>query len=82
MPRTTTAQIRYSLRDALNQVPHGKVREVKMELKKVLGLSPSSQVWYYISGKSQPNLPQAKAVEDYFLKNWGITEVWKEISPK
>jgi hypothetical protein len=78
MPRSQITQKRYNLKEAMNQVPHGDIRKVKCDLKQILGLSTTLQVWYYTSGRSQPNLAQAKAVEEYFLDKYKIKDPWKE----
>jgi hypothetical protein len=82
MARSQIAQVRYHLRDAINQIPIGRINEVRIDLMKVIGLSTKYQLWYYISGRSQPNLAQAKAVEEYFKTKWNIVEVWKELPAK
>lgn len=69
---------KYSLKEALDKVPSGKLQEVKEDLALIFGLSTSA-IWYYTTGKSQPTLARAKMAEEYFELNFGIKDVWKAI---
>ncbi len=76
----TITQKRYNCLNALNSVPNNKISEVKEQLKKLLDIKSGPQLYRIVNGKSQTTLAKAKAVEEYFLKTWCITEVWVENS--
>lgn len=77
--RKKIAQKRYSLKEALGEVPNKDLKRAKEDICRILGVATILQIWYYTTGKSQPTLPEAREVEEYFDKNWGIKNVWREI---
>ena len=75
-------QVRYSLKDALRSVPYNKIKVARKEVKELLKIKSRQQLYFYETGAVMPTLAQAKAVEDYFINNWGITNVWKEFTER
>lgn len=79
MLRNPITQKRYSLNQAITSVPAKHFNSVVRDVAHVMGLVNISNVLGYRKGIRQPTLSQAKLVEEYFLNEWGITDVWKEI---
>lgn len=77
--KSTPAQLRYSLEDALRSVPVKDYDKVRSDLKLILGVTTRTNFDRYRKGQSMPTYAKAKAIEVYFLKNYNIKEVWKEV---
>jgi hypothetical protein len=77
--QTQIAQIRYSINEALESVPKKHFKQVKEDVKKLLGIKSRQQLLLYQNGTAMPKLDKARAVEEYFLTRWGIDKVWKEV---
>jgi hypothetical protein len=74
-------QKRYSLEEALKSVPVKDYKKVTGAVMDILEITSRQQLLLIRKGESAVSLPKAKAVEEYFLTNWGITDVWKEVTP-
>ena len=64
-----------SFRCAFDQIPHGKVRQVKRELKEALGIKTDQGLYSKINGTRDTTLSQSWIIEEIF-KKYGITVVW------
>jgi len=74
------AQVRYSLKDALESVPKKGYFKARKDLMEILNIKHRNTLRRYENGAAMPALDKAKAIEEYFLNTWGITDVWKEIA--
>lgn len=72
-------QKRYQLQDALNKIPTGMYNTVVEDVMGILGIKTRQQLLAYRKGTSMPTLAKAKAIEEYFLRNWNIENAWCEI---
>lgn len=67
--------IQCPLKEAMQQVPHGKYTECKEELRKTLGLKHYVALYQRINGKIEPSISEAKKIAE-ILKKYGVTIVW------
>ena len=68
----------YSFRGAYDSLPRNKQAEVRGQIKKVFGVSSDKAVWARIAGITEPKVSEAAAIEQLFLKNYGIKVIWGE----
>ena len=73
------AQIRYEINSAIESVPKRDYNKVKDDVMNILGITSFNQLGLYKNGISSVTLSKAKAIEAYFMDNYGITDVWKEV---
>jgi hypothetical protein len=64
-----------SFRCAFDQVPHGKIREVKDRLKRAIGIKSDSGLMFKVNGVNQVKLLEAMEIEAVF-REYGITVEW------
>lgn len=64
-----------SFRCAFEQVPHGKIREVKKRIKEAIGIKSDSGLMFKVNGVNQLKLLEALEIEKIF-KEYGITVEW------
>lgn len=69
--------INYSFKKGYNQVPVGKVKEVKAELMQELGIKSDPSWLTRLRGNYDPKVSDIRAIERVFSKH-GITDVWGE----
>ena len=59
------------LQPALDQLPHGEVKQAAEDLKKILGITSAASFWYYRTGRKIPRADEAQKIMEYF-KKWHI----------
>lgn len=60
---------------ALDQVPRGKVKQVKADIMEILGLKSKTALWHYQVGNIIPDAEKAQKIIMYF-ENLGIYDVY------
>lgn len=61
---------------ALDQLPHGEVKEAEKELMKLLNVNSKTSYWLYLKGRQIPSADKAQAVITFFEEK-GITNVYE-----
>lgn len=67
---------KYSFRVAYDSLPRNKQSEARGKIKKVFGVKTDKAVWARIAGITEPKVSEAAAIEQLFLKNYGIKVIW------
>ena len=67
----------FSFQKGFDQVPHGKVKQVKDELMKSLKISSRPSWLARLRGDVEPKISEVKAIEGVFAK-YGIKDIWGE----
>lgn len=70
---------RFSFQKGYDQLPAGRVKEVRGELFKALGISRGSRKAFLmrLRGETEPKVREAEAIEEIFRAE-GITDIWGE----
>lgn len=68
---------KYSFRRGMNQVPMGKVQEVRLKIMDVLGIKTRAAYHYRLQGKIIPLVNEYDAITEIFHE-YGITDIWGE----
>ncbi|MDT4884427.1 hypothetical protein FQZ97_1205650 [compost metagenome] len=68
---------RFSFKKGYDQLPAGKVQEVRGELFKALGINRNSRKAFLMRmrGETEPKVTEAEAIEKIFRAE-GITDIW------
>lgn len=68
---------RFSFKKGYDQLPAGRVQEVRGELFRALGISRGSRKAFLMRmrGETEPKVTEAEAIEKIF-KAEGITDIW------
>ena len=67
----------YSFKKGFDQVPRGKVSEVKGELMAALSVTSRPAWAARLSGKVEPKVSEARKIEEIFARH-GIKQIWGE----
>ena len=70
---------RFSFKKGYDQLPAGRVQEVRAELFKALGISRGSRKAFLMRmrGETEPKVTEAEAIERIFRAE-GITDIWED----
>jgi len=75
MSKTKNGVKTRGFRAGYNQIPHGKIKEVKAKIMEALGVNNPVSFSRYKTGKVDMKISQAEAVMAVF-ENYEIFEVW------
>lgn len=67
----------FSFKKGFDQVPHGKVKQVRDELMDALGIKTRPSWLARLRGNVEPKISEAETIERIFAK-YNINEVWGE----